>query len=245
MTLFQRPIHLKSFAGLLLLLFLGSAILLLCFYVLSYQTIKENSALKLDIEQLDRDIESLATQKVRLSKAPIPSKEELIHYAVMVPNDREVPQFLTKLDEIVNKTGLQMVRLQINEPQPIPTDLLDKILVFLEERSESLPALTNRQQREDFIGNLLAQMDEQYAKHVGGNSDNANATSVDEGPLKRIILHLEYRATDTQLYQFLTQVREFDRLTYIDNIQFDTAKGSMDLTIFYYEGEYPFLPKLR
>lgn len=242
MTLFKRPIHLKTVSGLLIIFLLGSALLFLIYYGLSLKTLKENTTLKAEIVQLDHDIESLATQRVRLSKAPIPSKEELLQYAKMVPADREIPRFLYNIDRIVKGTGLQLLSLQINETQPLSSDLLDKLLVFLEERSESLPALTNYQQREDFIGNLLAQMDDQYADAADGN--NTSAAPVDEGSLKRVLLHLELNATDLQFYQFLTQVRELERMTYVDNIQFGTTTASLDLTIFYYEGDYSFIPKL-
>lgn len=244
MTLFKRPIHLKSLLSLVIIFVLGSALLSLVYYGFSYTTLKEIKALKIEIEQLDHDIESMATQQVRLSKAPIPNKEELLRYAGMIPKDREILRFLRALDGIVKGTGLQLVSLQINENQPISSDLLDKLLVFLDERTESLPELSTKTQREDFIGNLLAQMDDQY-KTPTANGDTGTAVAPqDDGPLKQVILHIEYGGNYAQLNQFLKLVRDLDRVTYVDNINHTATAGGLDLTIFYYEGDFPFIPAL-
>lgn len=241
MVLLKRPIQLKSLTTLLILLFLGSGVLFLTYYVFTYKTLQENAAFRAEIETLDHELESLISGKVRLSKSPIPTNEELAVYAGMIPGDREVTRFLRSIDDIDSRSGLIIQSLQIQDSQPVSTDILHKLLVFLEERQDSEQPAATHAGREDFIRNLLAQMDEQYSDNETGTTD---PNALNAGPLKQVNLQLSYQANDAQLLTFLALLRDLDRIVYIDNLDHRLNAGSVNMTIFYYEGDYPFIPQL-
>ncbi len=249
MTYLKRPIQLKSISALLLMFFFGSALLFGAYYVLSYSTIQGNEALRFEIMQLDIEIANLSSHAERLAKSPFPTNDELFRYAKMIPKEREVLRFIRSIDDRAKLTGFGIESLQINDLLPITSDLLDKLLVFLEERAQSLPPEVLNGKGIDIIGNLMAQMDENY-QNSAGSAANEPVAPVDDGPLKRVILTLEYSATDQQLLEFLGLVRLLERTTYIDPIEFErdgegnTYSGSMSITIFYYDGEFPFIPTL-
>lgn len=243
MTFLKRPIQLKTITSLLLMFFFGSALIFSAYYALSYSTLQDNKAMRFEIEQLDMELTSLDAHQVRLTKTPFPTNAELLRYAALIPKDREVLRFMRSLDTEAKRTGLIIHSLQINENAPITSDPLHKLLIFLEERTESLPPEAMKGKAIDIIGNLMAQMDT-------GDSTTTPAAPVDEGPLQRVILTLEYSATDQQLFHFLNRVRQLKRTTYIDFIEGErdaegsTLSGSINITIFYYEGDFAFIPSL-
>lgn len=255
MTLRKRPLHLKSLTALLLIVFLGCGLIFAAYYVMSFKTIKDNKALTVEIEQLNAELEGLSAQHVRLSKSPFPTDQELFRYATMIPNNPETLRFLRSIDTIANATGLQIDAVQLNEEQPISTDILNKLLAILQERSLALTTAENSSIGSDLIDNLLTQMNEQSQNSAAGSTENAAQAPVDEDSLKRVMVNLEYRATDDQVLQFLQSVRQLERITYIDTMQIDrdnqaadrtgSLKSSLQMTIFYYEGDFPFIPSLQ
>lgn len=272
MTAIKRPLRAKSITTLLLVFLLGGASLFSTYYVLSYKTIQHNKAQLLEVEQLDVELQSLDGQQIRLEKSPFPTSDELQRYANLVPNNADELRFLRSLDTIAKSSGIQFHSIQINQHKPISEDLLNKLLVLLEERKETLTTSNNNENTIDIVGNLLAQLDEQYRNPT---VDNVNGTSmlVDDGALQRVVFNVEFQANDPQVKRFLQQVRQLERTTYVDTIEltrsgttstlplhFNNAdidieangapatssplEGKLQITAFYYNDNFTFIPNL-
>lgn len=226
----------KRMLTLLLFLILGSVLLWGFYWLFSYINHPDLKDLQAQKEELNTQFLTLSSDLIRLEKMDMPTNEELTSYVRKVTPNEDLSSVIRQLQRLSNLTGLQLQSINVGTSQTVSIDFANRIYSFIQAEATTPPVVTQELSEEEFI-RLISE------------SLNMNDSDIDENALKlkQTTLALSVVGTDAQLQNFLTCLKELDRIVHVSYINFvkgqneATGSASLDMSIYHYVSDL--LPK--